>query len=128
MQTQPPIAKEPIVRVPHLTGMGLSEAVLKRGCGRDAWRGKKRPGALLLLALLDWLGQARVVRRGSDRPEENKTNWKTLSHSSPIPLFATPPFLFLPHSVPHSLFFFILELLSWKRGDRHGQSLELRHW
>lgn len=113
--------------MPYLTGMGLSEAVLKKRLrGRDAWRGKKRPGALLL-ALLDWLDQARVIGRG-DRPEENKTNWKTLSYSSLIPLFATPPFLFLPHPIPHSFFFFILELLSWKRGDRHGQSLELRHW
>lgn len=49
----------------------------KRLHGRDAYRGKKRPGPLLL-ALLDWLGQARVVGRGSDRPEGKQNQLENL--------------------------------------------------
>lgn len=51
----------------------------------------------------------RFIGRASDRREGNKIpNWKTLSHSSPIPLFATPPSPTLPRPASHSLFLYSL--------------------
>lgn len=65
----------------------------------------------------------RQTARGRTKP-----NWKTLSLSSLPPLPTPLPPSLLSASLILSFFLSMLSLLLWKRGDRHGQSLELRCW
>lgn len=106
LHTQLPIAKESqCQRDPlHWDGLVWSRGS-KRGCMGETIGSERALPAV-----------KRRCRVGATRPihwtskwqtgEKQKPNWKTLSHSSPIPLFATPPPL--PRPASHSLF-----LYSW---------------
>lgn len=119
LHTQPPIAKEPHCQRDPLNRDGLFWSSCSRGgCVGEPIGGRAllSPPLLVRRNQVDSLDEQMTA-------EERKTQ---IGNPYLIPLFATPPPpSLIPLLIPS---FFTLELLSWKRGDRHGQSVDLRHW